>query len=211
MVPNIASMVVMPAATPDANPEEEIVAILVFDELQVIDPVIFCVVLSAYVPIAANCCVAPAMILGVDGVTAMETNVDVCPDIVKVVEPEMRPDIAATLVVPALIAVARPAFERLAMLVFDELHVTDPVISCLVLSEYVPVAANCCDAPVGMEGSAGVIAIAVNAAPLLFIDAGFPHPSKPIASIEQTKPLTIMFLIRHPSCRLVSGFEKQVE
>jgi hypothetical protein len=49
--------------------------------------------------------------------------------------------------VPGAVAVARP-FEPLvslivAIAVLEERHVTEAVKSCTVLSEYVPVAANC--------------------------------------------------------------------
>ncbi len=55
MLPNDAVIVVEPAATPVAKPAFEIVALLRLDELQVTDPVMFCAVLSEYVPVAVNC------------------------------------------------------------------------------------------------------------------------------------------------------------
>ena len=71
----------------------------------------------------------------------------------------MFPDVAAIVVVPAAIEIALP-LEPAASLITatdstDELHVTDVVRSWAVLSEYVPVALNCCVVPVAMEGLAG--------------------------------------------------------
>ncbi len=59
ILPDVALMVVVPAATPEAKPLEPaallIVATAVVDELQVTDAVSTCVVPSEYVPVAANC------------------------------------------------------------------------------------------------------------------------------------------------------------
>ncbi len=59
MLPDVAVMVVVPAATPVAKPFEPaallIVAAAVFDELQVTVPVNTCEVPSEYDPAAANC------------------------------------------------------------------------------------------------------------------------------------------------------------
>ena len=58
---------------------------------------------------------------------------------VRVVLPEMLPDVAVIVVEPAAIEVARPwesaALLIVATLVDDEVHVTDAVKSCVVLSE----------------------------------------------------------------------------
>lgn len=135
MIPDDAVIVVEPAATPVASPVFEIVALLVFDELQVTEPVIFCVVLSEYVPVAVNCCVAPGAILGLAGITAIETNVAFCAVIVNVAVFSTLPDIALIVVVPAAMAVARPAFEIFALLVSEDVQVTDAVIFCVELSE----------------------------------------------------------------------------
>ncbi len=80
---------------------------------------------------------------------------------VSVVEPEMLPDVAVMVVVPAPIPEARP-LEPAALLivatpVFDELQTTEAVRFCVVLSEYVPVAVNCRVDPLAMLGLVGVI------------------------------------------------------
>ncbi len=157
-------MVVDPAATAVASPCEPaallIDATLVFDELQVTAVVRICVVLSENVPVAVNCCFAPWEIEGLDGVTAIDTRV--AGVTVSVVDPDMLPDVAVTVVEPAATDVARP-FEPVALLivatpVLDELQVTVVVRFCVVLSENVPVAVNCWVVPLAMLGLAGVIA-----------------------------------------------------
>jgi hypothetical protein len=143
MLPDVAIMVDVPAATPVASPVFDIVALLAFDELHVAEPVIFCVVLSEYVPVAVNCCVALVVMLGLAGVTAIDTSVAVWVVIVNVAVPEILPDVAVIVVVPAATAVANPTFEILALLVSEEVQVTDAEIFWVELSEYVPVAMNC--------------------------------------------------------------------
>ena len=49
-----------------------------------------------------------------------------------------------------------------ATAVFVELHVTKLVRFCVLESLYVPVAVNCCVAPLEMDGFAGVTAIDIN-------------------------------------------------
>jgi hypothetical protein len=80
----------------------------------------------------------------------------------------MLPDAAVIVVVPAAIAVARP-FEPVALLmaataVLDELQVTAVVRFCVELSEYVPVAVNCCVPACAIEGLTGDSAIEVSVA-----------------------------------------------
>jgi hypothetical protein len=74
IIPDVAVIVLVPALTPVANPFVAIVAADGFDELQVMEPVIFCVELSEYVPVAVNCWVVPIAMPGLAGVTAMDTN-----------------------------------------------------------------------------------------------------------------------------------------
>ena len=76
--PRVAMMLVEPAATAWAWPCVPevllIVATPIEDELQVTELVRFFVVLSLYVPVAVNCCVLPEAIVGVAGVTVIETS-----------------------------------------------------------------------------------------------------------------------------------------
>ena len=81
-----------PAATPDANPEAEMVATVAFDEVHVTEFVKFWVLVSENVPVAVNCCVAPAEIDGLAGVTAIEVRVAAVT--FKVVDPVTALDVA---------------------------------------------------------------------------------------------------------------------
>lgn len=80
---------------------------------------------------------------------------------VAVALPLTEPDAAVMVVVPRLRAVARPLTVIDATLVFDEVHVAVPVMSCVVPSENVPVAVNCCKVPSGIDGLAGVTVMEV--------------------------------------------------
>jgi hypothetical protein len=72
-----AVIVVDPATTAVAIPVVAIVATVVLVELQVTVAVRSAVELSEYVPVAVNCWVAPTVLLGLAGVTAMDESVGV--------------------------------------------------------------------------------------------------------------------------------------
>src|SRR5208337_4916443 len=92
--------------------------------------------------------------LGLAGVTDMEDRV--AEDTVRVVFPEILPEVAVMVVVPAARAVARPLLLTVATDMLDELQVTCVVISWVVPSEYVPEAASCLVFPITMLGLSGV-------------------------------------------------------
>ena len=69
----------------------------------------------------------------------------------------MFPEVALMVVEPAPAEVARPALSMGATVVSEDVQVTDEVRSCVLPSEYVPVAVNCCVAPRVMLESAGAI------------------------------------------------------
>jgi len=135
MPPDVAVIVVEPAAVEVANPLEPAVLLIAataeVDELHVTDAVRSCVVLSEYVPDAVNCFVVCVAMLGLVGFTAMDTSV--AGVTVSNVEPDMLPDVAVIVVEPADADVANP-FEPDELLMaataeVDELHVTDAVRS----------------------------------------------------------------------------------
>jgi hypothetical protein len=70
-VPLVAWMVLVPPASAVARPPVEMVAVPGVSEAQVTLEVISFVELSLNEPVAVNCCVAPALMLGFGGVTAM--------------------------------------------------------------------------------------------------------------------------------------------
>jgi hypothetical protein len=76
-LPEMAVMVEVPAATPVARPLPLSVATEGLDEVQLTCVVISWLVPSEYVPVAVNCLATPAGMLGLRGVTAIETSVGV--------------------------------------------------------------------------------------------------------------------------------------
>src|SRR5580693_700761 len=105
-------MVDEPTPTPFARPALEMVAALAVNEVHVTEPVMFCVLASENVPVAVNCWVAPFVILGLAGVTAIDDSVG--PVTLRMVEPVTAPDIAWIIDMPAPTAVARPVEEIVA-------------------------------------------------------------------------------------------------
>src|ERR1700737_387443 len=86
----------------------------------------------------------------------MDTNVG--PVTVSVVVPVIAPDVAVTVEDPTAAPVARPA-PLIVAAALDELQPTEFVMSFVELSEYVPVAVNCCVRPLAIDGFTGVTAI----------------------------------------------------
>ncbi len=134
----VALMEVEPTAPAEAKPlPEPMHATAGSDELQTTCVVRSWTVLSVKIPVAVNCWLLPTAMLGLDGVTPIDTNVaDV---IVSVVLPEIVPDIAVMTAEPAATEVARP-LEPVVLLTVaaadaDELQVTEAVRSRFVLSE----------------------------------------------------------------------------
>jgi hypothetical protein len=141
ILPDVAVMIVEPAATELASPLEPAALLTVAtpaaDEPQVTTVVRFCVVLSEYVPVAVNCRAVPLTMLGLDGVTAIDTRV--AEVTVSVVDPDIIPDVAVIVVEPVVTEVASP-LEPAALLIAatpatDEFQVTAVVRFCVVLSE----------------------------------------------------------------------------
>lgn len=142
--PWVAVIVVVPGATAVACPCRPaallIVATAVLDEVQVTLAVMFWLVLSAYKPVAVNCGLVPGAAEGLVGVTVIDTNGFV---MVSVVVPEIDPEVAVIVEAPAAEpAVAKPPAVMLAPA--EALHATVPVMSFVLPSAKVPVAANCC-------------------------------------------------------------------
>ena len=154
ILPEVAVMVELPTEIAVTRPLLSTVATVVLDELQVTCMVIPLVVPSEYVPEAVNCWVFPAGILELVGVTDMEDKV--AGVTVRVVFPEILPEVAVMLALPAATAVPNPLLSTIATAVLDDLQVTCAVISPVVPSEYVPEAANCLVFPAGRFGLAGV-------------------------------------------------------
>ena len=172
MLPEVAVIVVLPAATGVTCPLEPAALLMVatdaLDELQVTDVVIFCVLLSEKAPVAVNCSVVLRAMLGLAGVTEMDTSVAELT--VRVVEPEMLPEVAVIVAVPAATGVTCPLEPAVLLMVAidgaEELQVTDAEIFCVLLSEKVPVAVNCSVVLRAMLGLVGVTAMDTSVAEL---------------------------------------------
>lgn len=87
---------------------------------------------------------------------------------VSVVEPVIDPSVAVMVVCPVPTLVASPFIPAALLIVatakvFD-VHVTVPVMFCVLPSVYDPVAVNCLVLPKGIVGTAGVTVIESNAA-----------------------------------------------
>lgn len=193
---NAAVMVVVPGDTDAAFPLEPAALLIVATDVaedHVTDAVRSCVVLSEKVPVAVNCWVVPTAILGFVGVTAMDTSVEEVTD--RVVEPDIVPEAAVIVAAPTANAVTFPAEPDAllteATVAADELHVTDAVISCVLLSEKVPVAVNCWDVPMAMAALVGVTAMDTS----VFDNKEPPPPPPQPASSTDVSKKVIIFLI----------------
>ena len=154
MLPEMAVMVTAPRARPMARPVLPTVAKAGFEEVQATSVVKLKLVPSEKAPVAVNCWLIPTGMVGFAGVTEIDDRVAEFP--VRVVLPEMLPEVAVMVVVPVARTVARPVVLIVAATGFKESQVTSGVISKLVPSEKAPVAVNCWVTPTGMLGFAGV-------------------------------------------------------
>jgi len=120
-------MVAVPAEKAVARPLLLIVATDISVELQMTCVVILKLVPSEYVPVAVNCRVAPIDMLGLAGVINMEERV--AEFTVRVVLPDILPEVAVMVALPATTAVAWPLLLMVATDAFDELQLACGVIS----------------------------------------------------------------------------------
>ena len=98
-----------------------------------------------YTPVAVNCAVAPSGILGTAGITVIDTSA--AGVTVSVVDPLMVPDVAVMVVCPSETLAACPTLGAVVLIVAtlgtDEVQATELVMSNVLPSLYVAVAANC--------------------------------------------------------------------
>src|SRR5713226_572773 len=151
MLPLVAEIVDVPVPTLVARPVLLIVATLGVAEAHTA-LLSTCVELSLNVPVAVNCCVAPWAADGFAGVTAIDTST--AGVTVSSVEPVMLPLVAEIVDVPVPTLVAKPVLLIVATPRVAEAH-TALLSTCVELSLNVPVAVNCCVAPLATDGSAG--------------------------------------------------------
>lgn len=127
------------------------------------------VLLSLNVPVAVNLMIVPFSILGFAGLIAIETSFAV--DTVSVVDPLTVPDTALMVVLPVATLLATPCALMPATAPEDELQRTDVLMSCVLESLKVPVAANCLVVPTAMLEFAGVTAIETSVAAVTVSEA----------------------------------------
>ncbi len=164
-----AVIVTDPPFFPWAIPLPRIEEILGFDDLHD-TPARFPPVLpSLKVPRATNLIEVWTAILGFAGLMVIPTRCAVVT--VNPVEPLIVPNAAAIVVLPGATLVASPRLLIVAAAGLDELHITDPEISCVLLSLNDPVAVNCLVVPVAIVALAGVTAIETRLAPVTVSDA----------------------------------------
>jgi hypothetical protein len=140
VAPEVAVMVVIPGAMAVAKPLLSTAATDVLDELQMTCVVMSKLLPSEYVPEAVNCGVNPIGMLGLAAVTDMEDKVALVT--VRVLLPEVVPEVAVMVAVPGAMAVARPLLSTVATDVLDELQMTCVLISKLAPLEKAPEAVN---------------------------------------------------------------------
>jgi hypothetical protein len=124
---------------------------------------------SLKVPVAKNGCMVPAAIDTPGGVTAIEMIVASLT--AKVAEPLTVPEIAVTVTLPPAIVVAKPVLLTVTKLTSLEVHVTELVRFCVLLSVNVPVAVNCWVVPTATVRLTGVTAMETNIAPVTVSEA----------------------------------------
>ena len=163
--PNVAAIVLLPAATDTANPREPpallTTAAAELEELQVANAVMLYVEPSEYIPVATNGFVVPSAILGLIGLIAIDARVALLT--ASSVVPEKPPNVAVIVLLPAATEVANP-FEPVALLMvatpmLADAQVANAVMSSTELSEYVPVAMSCAVNPTAIPGLTGVTAM----------------------------------------------------
>ena len=121
-------MVVLPISrSAVTRPLLSIVATAVSDELQATWVVISLVVPSEYVPVACSCISVWKDKNGLAGITVMKARGTAVA--VRVVLPEIIPEVAVIVVVPAEAAVAKPVLLTVATDILEEVQVTRVVIS----------------------------------------------------------------------------------
>jgi len=126
MLPEVATIYVVPDATAVAKPALLIVATLLFEELQVTESVISTWVPSCSMPQALYCTVSPALVESLVGLMVIEFRFATVT--VTVVEPLIVPDAAVALALPGSFAVILPLSEMVKTAALPDDQLTEPVM-----------------------------------------------------------------------------------
>jgi hypothetical protein len=116
---------------------------------------------------------------------------------VRVVEPTSEPEIAEILVVPEPALVASPidpgVLPTAATVGDEEAHVTNVVMLAVDPSVYSPVAVNCCEPPIEMDGLCGLTSMAARIA---VVTVRLPDPvTAPKVALMTVLPLPVLVAI----------------
>lgn len=134
--PEVAEMLEFPLATLVASPTLPFALLMVAmdpsDEFHWTEPVMFCVLPSVKVPVAANCSVVPSGMLGIAGVMEIETSA--AGVTVKVDVPAMLAAVAVIVVWPVDALADNPLALTVATVVNEELQVAEVVKSSVLPS-----------------------------------------------------------------------------
>jgi len=154
----VAVILAVPAATPVAKPDEEMVAIVLSELAQVTGDVMSDIMPFERVPTALNNWEDPTTKLSGDaGVIARPVNVVTGNITLGLVIPDR---VAVILEFPGAMPIAKPDEDMVTILVSELAQVTFPVMSAVESSEYVPEAANCSVRPTAkLLGVLGVTAM----------------------------------------------------
>lgn len=153
-VPNVAVMVAVPGASPLITPLlAPTVAVVVSEEFQTACKVRFLVPPSSNSPVSTRLVVVVAAITGLAGEIVSDDTFAVFTLRDVELETEVGYHWAVIVTVPTFLAVAMPLTVMAATLFADELQLTASVISCVLPSEKVPDAVNCCRVPNGIEAT----------------------------------------------------------
>lgn len=197
MPPEVAEIVVEPAATDVVSPLEPgvllMVATALFEESHDAVEEISCVELSENVPVATNCWVVPSTILGFTGVTVIAVRISGVTVRIAGVDVTVKND-AAIVAVPSLTAVASPALLIVATPRLDEDQVATVVRTCCAESASVPVAVYCWVVPFAMLLVSG--------------DKAIDATGEDLKAAEPDRPSNVAVIVAVPSLiAVVSPFE----
>ena len=142
-------------------------------------------------PVALYCWLAPEMIVAIGGERLIETSGSCT---ASDVEPASEPAVAEIMVVPGLALVASPCEPDVlpitATVADEEAHVTDVVMFAVDPSVYSPVAVNCSEPPVGMDGLCGLISMAAR---ITFVTVRLLDPATvPKVALMTVLPLPVL-------------------
>lgn len=149
----VAEMVALPWVRAETRPAVLVAATAGAEEAQVTTPLMFWRLPSEKEPVASSCLNKPTTIVGLGGLMLMETTVALVT--VRLAEALTEPEAAVMVVVPGASPEASPAL-TVAMLGWEEVHLTCDVTSLMVPSVKVPTAENCSVVCLAMEKLEGV-------------------------------------------------------